>query len=25
VPDAEARRAAYDYYGYIDPLDVGGE
>ena len=25
VPDAEARRAAYDYYGYIDPLDLGGE
>lgn len=24
VPDAEARRAAYDYYGYIDPLDLGG-
>ena len=25
VPDEEARRAAYDYYGYIDPLDLGGE
>jgi len=25
VPDAEARRAAYAYYGYIDPLDLGGE
>jgi hypothetical protein len=25
VPDADARRAAYDYYGYIDPLDLGGE
>ncbi len=23
VPDAEARRAAYDYYGYVDPLDLG--
>ncbi len=22
VPDAEARRAAFDYYGYIDPLDL---
>jgi ribosomal 30S subunit maturation factor RimM len=24
VPDAEARRAAYEHYGYIDPLDLGG-
>ena len=24
VPDAEARRAAYENYGYIDPLDLGG-
>ena len=23
VPGAEARRAAYDHYGYIDPLDLG--
>ncbi len=25
VPGTEARRAAYDYYGYTDPLDLGGE
>jgi len=24
VPDDEARRAAFDYYGYPDPLDLGG-
>ena len=24
VPDDETRRAAYDYYGYPDPLDLGG-
>ena len=24
VPDHETRRAAYDYYGYPDPLDLGG-
>jgi hypothetical protein len=24
VPDAETRRAAFDYYGYPDPLDLGG-
>jgi sporulation protein YlmC with PRC-barrel domain len=22
VPDGEARRAAYEYFGYIDPLDL---
>lgn len=25
VPDPETRRAAFDYYGYPDPLDLGGE
>jgi hypothetical protein len=25
VPDHETRRAAYDYYGYPDPIDLGGE
>jgi hypothetical protein len=24
VPDSETRRAAFDYYGYPDPLDLGG-
>jgi sporulation protein YlmC with PRC-barrel domain len=24
VPDPETRRAAFDYYGYPDPLDLGG-
>ena len=24
VPDAETRRAAFDFYGYPDPLDLGG-
>ena len=24
VPDPETRRAAYAYYGYPDPLDLGG-
>ena len=24
VPDDEARRAAFDHYGYPDPLDLGG-
>ncbi len=24
VPDDETRRAAFDYYGYPDPLDLGG-
>jgi ribosomal 30S subunit maturation factor RimM len=24
VPDSEARRAAFTYYGYPDPLDLGG-
>jgi ribosomal 30S subunit maturation factor RimM len=24
VPDPDACRAAYDYYGYPDPLDFGG-
>ena len=24
VPDRETRRAAFDYYGYPDPLDLGG-
>jgi sporulation protein YlmC with PRC-barrel domain len=24
VPDDETRRAAYDYFGYPDPLDLGG-
>ncbi len=24
VPDSEARRAAYNYYSYHDPLDMGG-
>jgi sporulation protein YlmC with PRC-barrel domain len=24
VPDSETRRAAFDYYGYTDPLDLGG-
>ncbi len=24
VPDTETRRAAFDYYGYPDPLDLGG-
>jgi hypothetical protein len=24
APDHETRRAAYDYYGYPDPLDLGG-
>jgi sporulation protein YlmC with PRC-barrel domain len=24
VPDSEARRAVFDYYGYPDPLDLGG-
>ena len=25
VPDPETRRAAFGYYGYPDPLDLGGE
>jgi hypothetical protein len=25
VPDPETRRAAFDYYGYPDPIDLGGE
>jgi sporulation protein YlmC with PRC-barrel domain len=25
VPDSEARRAAFDYFGYADPLDLGGK
>jgi hypothetical protein len=24
VPDDETRRAAFAYYGYPDPLDLGG-
>ena len=24
VPDTDTRRAAFDYYGYPDPLDFGG-
>ena len=24
VPDPETRRAAFSYYGYLDPLDLGG-
>ena len=24
VPDDETRRAAFDFYGYPDPLDLGG-
>jgi hypothetical protein len=24
VPDDETRRAAFAYYGYTDPLDLGG-
>ena len=24
VPDPETRRAAFDYYGYPDPIDLGG-
>jgi sporulation protein YlmC with PRC-barrel domain len=24
VPDPETRRAAHDFYGYPDPLDLGG-
>jgi sporulation protein YlmC with PRC-barrel domain len=24
VPDSETRRAAFDFYGYPDPLDLGG-
>lgn len=24
VPDPETRRAVFDYYGYPDPLDLGG-
>jgi hypothetical protein len=24
VPDDEARRAAFDFFGYPDPLDLGG-
>ena len=24
VPDEGTRRAAFDYYGYADPLDLGG-
>jgi hypothetical protein len=24
VPDPETRRASFDYYGYPDPLDLGG-
>jgi sporulation protein YlmC with PRC-barrel domain len=24
VPDPETRRAAFEYYGYPDPLDLGG-
>jgi hypothetical protein len=24
VPDPETRRATFDYYGYPDPLDLGG-
>jgi sporulation protein YlmC with PRC-barrel domain len=24
VPNSDARRAAFDYYGYTDPLDLGG-
>ena len=24
VPDEETRKAAFTYYGYTDPLDVGG-
>ncbi len=24
VPDDETRRAAFEYYGYPDPLDLGG-
>jgi sporulation protein YlmC with PRC-barrel domain len=24
VPDSESRRAAFDFYGYPDPLDLGG-
>ncbi len=24
VPDSETRRAAFTYYGYPDPLDLGG-
>jgi sporulation protein YlmC with PRC-barrel domain len=24
VPGSETRRAAFDYYGYPDPLDLGG-
>ncbi len=24
VPDPETRRAAFDHYGYPDPLDLGG-
>ena len=24
VPDPDTRRAAFDYYGYPDPLDLGG-
>jgi sporulation protein YlmC with PRC-barrel domain len=24
VPDDETRRAAFDHYGYPDPLDLGG-
>jgi sporulation protein YlmC with PRC-barrel domain len=24
VPDSETRRAAFEFYGYSDPLDLGG-
>ena len=24
VPDSESRRAAFEFYGYPDPLDLGG-